>query len=89
MQPGDSLFLIGRRHGRHAQEVATANGLSPSTPLLVGQKLWIPAPKGGTSGAQGSRYVVQPGDSLFLIGQRHGLSAEALAAANGISTQPS
>ena len=60
----------------------------------MGQTLVIPAPSGGsgTPGAPGTpggspppsprSYVVQPGDTLYLIGQRFGVSWQAIAQAN-------
>ena len=38
-----------------------------------------------TAASAHSEYVVQPGDSLSVIAQRHGVSLSALAADNGIS----
>jgi len=35
--------------------------------------------------AQGTSYVVQPGDTLYAIARRYGISVNALAAANGLT----
>lgn len=37
--------------------------------------------------AQGTSYVVQPGDTLYAIARRYGISVNALAAANGLTTR--
>ncbi|HEY8487198.1 MAG TPA: LysM peptidoglycan-binding domain-containing protein [Limnochordales bacterium] len=89
VQPGDTLYLIGQRFGVSWQAIAQANpGIDPWW-LAVGQTLVIPAPSGGTPGTPGGSpppsprsYVVQPGDTLYLIGQRFGVSWQAIAQAN-------
>ena len=49
--------------------------------------MWfLPTPTSAQS--SGPVYIVQPGDSLYLIAQRFGTSVEAIASANGI-TDPS
>ena len=93
VRPGDTLYLIGQRFGLSWQAIAAANpGINPWW-LAVGQELVIPAPGSQPPGqppsgqppqppSAGTRYVVRPGDTLYLIGQRFGLSWQAIAAAN-------
>jgi LysM repeat protein len=45
----------------------------------------VPTNVSGSAIARGSRYIVQPGDNLFRISLRAGVTLSALAAANGIS----
>lgn len=42
---------------------------------------------GGSGGAAGSVYTVQPGDTLWAIAQRYGTTVDALVAANGIENR--
>ena len=80
VQPGDTLYLIGQRFSISAWDLQKANNLN-STWIYPGQTLWVP-----DQGSGNGTYVVQPGDTLFLIGQRYGLSANQLMAANGLSS---
>jgi LysM repeat protein len=77
--PGDTLFLIGQRFGVSASQLQSYNGLTGST-VYPGQVLRIPPASGG-----GTTYTVAPGDTLFLIGQRFGVSASQLQSYNGLA----
>jgi LysM repeat protein len=59
----------------------TASGSTTSSPTTPGQRSSAPAP---AAPAAGSTYVVRPGDTLTGIAFRHGVSANQLAAANGL-----
>jgi soluble lytic murein transglycosylase-like protein len=100
VEAGESLSSVAESDGLSVEELAAANGVSPQASLLAGSTLMIPsqapaigeaapAESGAASGAEvtpvvGGSYVVQPGDSLSAIGARAGVSAEELAALNGI-----
>lgn len=85
MQWGDTLWLIARRHGITLEALMAANpGVNPWW-LMPGQRLTIPRagipmPPGGSTPTR--TYVVQPGDTFYLIGQRLGISWESIVAAN-------
>ncbi len=84
VQRGENLFRIGLHYGVTVNALAAANGLSSANRIYVGQRLVIPTvPTGGstTSGV----HVVQRGENLFRIALRYGMTAQALAAANGIA----
>ena len=99
VSPGESLFSIAATDGLTVDELAAANGLTPTTQLITGSTLQIP-PQSGTSGltvtsssaptsstavtSAGGAYVVQPGDTLSAIAARAGLSPGSLAASNGL-----
>jgi LysM repeat protein len=85
VQRGDTLYSIARRYGTTVEAIASANGIANPSLIQVGQTLRIsssggvsPAPSGGTT------YVVQPGDNLFRIALRYGMSYLYLAQYNGI-----
>lgn len=42
VQPGDSLGKIANSYGMRSTELAAANGIDPSKPIKLGQKLTIP-----------------------------------------------
>jgi LysM repeat protein len=86
VQAGENLFRIALRYGVTVDALATANSLSSTSYVYVGQRLTIPA-RGDTASpsASGSRvHVVQHGENLFRVALRYGVSTQALAAANGI-----
>src|SRR5215210_3599540 len=92
VQPGDTLTSIAARSGTSVDALVQANGLASANVIYAGQVLTIPgggaaAPVGQSSGSGqgGASYTVQPGDYLSVIAQNHGVSQDALLAANGIS----
>jgi murein DD-endopeptidase MepM/ murein hydrolase activator NlpD len=93
VQPGDNLFRIARRHNIALEQLALINQISDPSRVSVGQQLLIP----GTGNAPAvprqtavtipgdALYVVQPGDSPYLIARRHGISLDELMALNNIA----
>jgi LysM repeat protein len=86
VRPGETLGKIARRYGTTAAAIAQANGIRNINVIRVGQRLVIPgAPAPAPAGGGGGIYVVRPGDTLAAVAARHGLTAQALAAANGLA----
>lgn len=83
VQPGDTLFTIAQRFGTTVEALKAANGLS-SDFIYVGQRLTIPTGGGSPPPQTPGTHVVQPGENLFRIALRYGVTVEALAAANNI-----
>jgi LysM repeat protein len=85
VNPGDTLFTLSQIFRITVQQILTANpGLTMSSQLSIGQLLIIPAappvpPNPGTALAQ---YLVRPGDTIFAIAKRLGLTVALLTAAN-------
>ena len=75
VQSGDTVFSIANTYSTSTMAITSANQLSTPN-LVVGQALVIPI--------AGQYYFVQPGDSLFLIAQRFGMTADELARINNI-----
>lgn len=90
---GDTLASIAQRYGVTTASLATANGLTPVSWVYAGQTLIVPggaqAPAAAASApapaTTAGTYLVQRGDTLSSIAQRHGLTTRALAAANGLA----
>jgi len=85
VQPGENLFRIALHYGMTHRAVAAANGIINPDLIYVGQRLTISTE--GTAPAvptKGRIHVVQPGENLFRIALRYGITVEAMAAANGI-----
>ena len=89
VRSGETLNSIAAQHGVSASALARANGISNPNLIRVGQRLVIPSGGKATAGAApkptAKTYVVRQGDTLNAIARRLGVSASALAAANGIS----
>ena len=95
VQPGDTLFSIARRFNVTAGELAEYNGLLNPNLIYVGQEIRIPAPgrpaspSTATPAAPAGGYrvhVVQPGENLFRISLKYGVSVQAIAAANNLAS---
>lgn len=89
VQPGDTMFRIANRYGISLQALIQANPQVPNpSVLVVGQRLCVPTgaplppPPPGVFCPEGTIYVVMPGDTLFLISRRVGVSLQRLIEAN-------
>ncbi|MGB9802588.1 LysM peptidoglycan-binding domain-containing protein [Desulfofundulus sp.] len=80
VSPGESLYLISRSYGITVDDLRQANGIYTDL-IYPGQKLYIPD---GNSTGGSSTYVVRPGDTLYLIGLRYGVSFQSIKSANGL-----
>ncbi len=85
VQPGETLTAIAQRYGVPVTALAAANRLADPNRILVGQTLVIPEQSNMTpADAVIERYTVQPGDTLWALARRFGVSVHELAAANGL-----
>jgi len=89
VQPGDTMFRIANRYGVSLQALIQSNPQIPNpNVLVVGQRICIPTiaapptPPPGTFCPGGTIYIVQPGDTLFLIARRVGVTLQRLIEAN-------
>ena len=79
------MFSIARQFGVPLQELINANPQIPDPSRLVpGQTVCVPisAPPPSQCPPNTFPYTVQPGDGMFSIAQRFGVSLNALIAAN-------
>lgn len=91
VQPGENLFRIGLQYGYSWTVLAQHNGIPNPNFIYTGQSIRIPA--AGSSGGTGgippegnyTYYVVQPGENLYQIGLKFGMSWVLIAEANGIT----
>jgi len=93
VQRGDTLFGIALRFGVTVQAIMSANGLTNSNLIFVGQRLTIPTggsvpsnptqPPPSNTGSQ--IYIVQAGDWLSRIAARFGVTVQAIMSANGLT----
>ncbi|WP_418790432.1 LysM peptidoglycan-binding domain-containing protein [Phosphitispora sp. TUW77] len=78
VQPGDSLYIIGRKFGTTAEVIIGANGLK-STEIYPGQALVIP-------GQSQRQHIVKAGDTLYLIAKKYNTSIDNLVKENNLQT---
>jgi N-acetylmuramoyl-L-alanine amidase len=86
--PGDTLFSIAARYGTSVQEIVTLNGLGNPNVIFAGQYLSLPGGQPQTVTATASpsgTHTVQPGDTLWSIASRHGISVAQLVEMNRYS----
>jgi LysM repeat protein len=91
---GENLFRIAMKYNLTWQELAAANGITNPASLQVGQVLNIPgcgqsAETGGGSATavpgSATTHTVQPGENLFRIAMKYGVTWQELAAYNNIT----
>lgn len=97
ISPGENLFRISQRYGVTVDAIALANNLVNPSLILAGNTLQIPCQSAGTTPTTGQggagtvtttspgRYIVEPGDNLYRISIRFGVSMSALMTANGMT----
>ncbi|MGE5598272.1 MAG: LysM peptidoglycan-binding domain-containing protein [Bacteroidota bacterium] len=89
VQPGDTLFNIARRFGLSLEALRAANPQIVNPDLIFpGQNICVPAAPPVTCPG-GTLYTVRPGDTMFDIATRFGLSLQTLIAANPQIPDPS
>ncbi|MGB4637026.1 MAG: LysM peptidoglycan-binding domain-containing protein, partial [Limnochordia bacterium] len=85
VQPGDSMFLIAQRFGVSLNALIAANPQITNPNLIFpGQIVCVPIvsqPPGGCPPGTFA-YTVRPGDTMFNIARRFGVSLDALIRAN-------
>ena len=94
VKAGDTLYGISRKFGMSLSQLVSVNGISASSLIVPGQILRV---AGGetistvvkttatTSRTSGGNYFVQPGDTLYGIARRSGMSLNSLLTLNGLS----
>ncbi len=92
VRSGDVLGSIARRHGVTITQIKSVNNLS-SNLIRVGQTLQIPngnsqsIAQNQTNSSGQTTYIVQPGDSLWIISKKHnGLTVEQLKRLNNLNS---
>lgn len=92
--PGETLYEISCDYSITVDSLMKANGIQNHL-IFPGQKLSIPgygsennipASGGNPANAAGTSYTVQPGESLWLIAQKHGVSYQEIMAANQLGS---
>ena len=79
VEKGDTLWLIAKRFGVSLEELIRANPqIKDPNKIYPGNRINIPLPSEGGM----SVYTVRPGDTMWLIAKKFGISLERLLKAN-------
>lgn len=84
VQPGDNITSIAERFKISVQDLIRENNLENTYFLVPGMELIIPSKDITIESDQFDYYIVQPGDNLYQIGLKYGLTAEVLSELNGL-----
>ncbi len=88
VQSGDTLWSISQRHKMTLEALLDLNGLTTASSIYVGQKLKLSANSNevahNTIHSNNGEYVVQSGDTLWRISQKHNTSTDALMQINNL-----
>ncbi|MCL6589346.1 MAG: SafA/ExsA family spore coat assembly protein [Firmicutes bacterium] len=89
VKSGDTLYLIARQYNIPLQSLINANPqISDPNLIYPGQVICIPAaPEPGVCPG-GISYTIRPGDTMYRIAQRYGVSLTALINANPQISNP-
>ncbi len=79
VRAGDSLWSIAQRHGVRIEDLRTWNNLGDTSKILPGQEIKVSA------AGEIIVYRIQPGDTIWAIAQRHGITADQLMQWNSIT----
>jgi peptidoglycan endopeptidase LytF len=83
IKSGDTLYALARKYNTTVEAIMRINpGIDPNN-LQIGQVICIPqAAPPVPSCPNGFLYTIRPGDTLFALSQRFGVSVQAIINAN-------
>jgi LysM repeat protein len=84
---GDTVTSIATQYGVTPDAIINANQLDAPNTIYAGQRLVIPGaqPAAAQAASAGGQHTVQPGETLYGIATRYGVTVDALRAANGLA----
>ncbi|MDF2994251.1 MAG: LysM repeat [Microbacterium sp.] len=89
VEPGDTVWAIAQRYGLDTAALQAANGLDGASIIRPGQVLTLgtaaPTPSAPPADVVPSAYEVQAGDTISAIAAAHGVSTDAVLAANDLT----
>jgi len=85
VRPGDTLWDLARTHGTSERALRALNDLPGNGTIYAGQTLRISGGSSTAAAASSTSHRVSAGDTLSHLALRYGVSASAIASANGVS----
>ena len=87
VRPGDTLWELARTHGTSEKALRALNDLPGNGMIYAGQTLTVSGGSGSSSApaASARSHRVAAGETLSHLALRYGVSASAIASANGVS----
>ena len=85
VRPGDTLWELARTHGTSERTLRALNDLPGNGMIYAGQTLRLAGGGSPAPAASGRSHRVASGETLSHLARRYGVSASALASANGVS----
>lgn len=82
----DTWYSISKTYGISTEALASANGRTPNDVIKIDEKLYIPNSVAHSNNTSSNQYKVQANDTWYSIATRYGTTSDALASANGRST---
>ncbi|XID75477.1 LysM peptidoglycan-binding domain-containing protein [Alkanindiges sp. WGS2144] len=84
VKAGDTLGRIASRYNVSNEELAKLNKISPTSMVILGQKLTVPGTAASEEPEQPATYTVQAGDTLIGVAARFNLTPQQLAEMNDL-----
>lgn len=84
VQRGETLFSIAQQYGTSVEAVATANGITDTRFLSIGQRLLIPNVQLEAPGVE-TKHLVLAGETAYTLTQRYSSSLDQLMRENNIT----
>ena len=85
IRPGDTLWELARTHGTSERALRALNDLPGNGTIYAGQTLRLSGGGATAPAASGRTHRVAAGETLSHLALRYGVSASAIADANGVS----
>lgn len=101
VSPGDTVWGLARKYGTTVSAIISANSLSSSATIRIGQNLTIPGSStasnasttstassnsGASNTGAGVTHTVRSGDTVWALARKYGTSVSAISKANGLGT---
>lgn len=89
IQPGDTLWKIAERFGGDVDTISRMNNIADPNRIYPKQvlRLWVEEENENenTFPQESVEYIVQPGDTLYIIAQKYGTTVPHLINLNGLT----
>jgi len=85
VKAGETLFAISRQYSVTVDDIKKWNNL-PSNTISTGQRLFVGPPAGQAATSTSVQHQVRPGETLFSISRRYGVTVTEITEWNGLGS---